>query len=187
MKFKIGEIVNFLNESGGGKVIKILDSRLVLVETNEGFEMPVLASELIKDFRSAENQEDSFAVHRKPLISEPEVVVEEESSVSEINPWGKVREEKGIYLAFEPHEQQWVLTGEMDIILINNTSHDILYSMFMEVNGDMEGVDFSSVPPDSKIVISTIDRDELENWIKGYVEILFDNDLVEHLYYPLHS
>ena len=36
IKFKTGERVNFLNESGGGKVVRIIDNRLVLIETDEG-------------------------------------------------------------------------------------------------------------------------------------------------------
>ena len=191
MKFKIGEKVNFLNESGGGKVVKIIDNRMVLIETDDGFEMPVVTSDLIKDFRSAEAEE-------MPLFSQPKIQEQhpkesettndqEPDNISEINPWGTIREEKGIYLAFEPHEQQWVLTGDIDVVLLNHTSNEILYSLFMEIDGQLEGVDFSSVPADSKIVIDTIGRDQLDNWIKGYIQILFHSDLPEKIYYPLHS
>jgi len=189
MKFKIGEKVNFLNESGGGIVVKILDNRLVLIETDEGFEMPVLATELLKDYR-AEVESEIHITEQKTTIVQPqsqESEEEEPDNVSEINPWGTIREERGIYLAFEPHEQQWVLTGKLDIVLLNHTSKDILYSMFMDVDGQLEGVDFSSVPADSKIIIASIERDELDNWVKGYIQILFHSDLPEKLYYPLHS
>ena len=188
MKFKIGEKVNFLNENGGGKVLKIIDSKLVLIETHEGFEMPVLGTELISDYRAQEEIKPQTEFFENKYIdinkTEEEEVVE---NVSEINPWGSVREEKGIYFAFEPHEQQWVLTGDIDIFIVNHTSYDILYSLFMEVDGQLEGVDFSSVPPDSKINIATINRDEIENWIKGYVQILFHSDMVKKVYFPLHS
>ncbi len=188
MKFKIGEKVNFLNESGGGKVVKIIDNRLILIETDEGFEMPVLATELIRDFR-AEPLEEPVLVSRELPRQVQEVVTEEAEpdNVSEINPWGTIREAKGVYLAFEPHEQQWVLTGDIDVVLLNHTSNDILYSLFMEVDGQLEGVDFSSVPADSKIIIATVGRDELDNWVKGFIQILFHSDLPDKLYYPLHS
>jgi len=188
MRFKIGEKINFLNESGGGTVVRIIDSKLVMIETDDGFEMPVLATDLIKDFRSASQDDDEVVFINAPAITAPPPVVEEvDESVSEINPWGTVREEKGVYLAFEPHEQQWVLTGDIDIFILNNTKHDILYSLFMEIEGNLEGVDFSSIPADSKINIATINRDELENWVSGYVQVLFHNDLPDKIYYPLHS
>lgn len=188
MKFKIGERVNFLNESGGGKVVKVIDNRLILIETDEGFEMPVLATELIRDFRAEGQEEPIFISKEVPKPSqEIEAAEAEPNNVSEINPWGAIREEKGIYLAFEPHEQQWVLTGDLDIVLLNHTNYDILYSLFMEIDGQIEGVDFSSVPADSKIIIATIGRDEIDNWVKGYIQILFHSDLPDKLYYPLHS
>jgi len=188
IQFKIGEKVNFLNESGGGKVIKIIDNRLVLIETDEGFEMPVLATELIKDFRSVVHEEPVFFSRETPKqTQEVEEEDPEPDNISEINPWGTIREEKGIYMAFEPHEQQWVLTGDLDIVLLNHTSYDILFSLFMEIGGQLEGVDFSSVPADSKIVIATIGRDELDDWVKGYIQILFHSDLPDKLFYPLHS
>ncbi len=190
MKFKVGDKVNFLNESGGGTIVKVIDSKIVHVETADGFELPVLSSDLIIDQRSLESEATEHLFSVKPPVkqevvkNEPE---EEESNISEINPWGNVREEKGIYLAFEPHEQQWLLTGDLDVYLINNTSQDILYSLFFEVDDSLEGIDFSSVPPDSKILLETIERDDLENWSKGYIQILFHNDLPEKIYYPLHS
>lgn len=188
MRFKIGEQVNFLNESGGGKVVKIIDSKLVMIETEDGFELPVLATDLIKDFRSASQEDEEVVFINAPAITEPPLEVEEvDNSVSEINPWGTIREDKGIFLAFEPHEQQWILTGDIDIFVLNNTRHDILYSLFMEIEGNLEGVDFSSIPADSKILVATISRDDIENWIKGYIQVLFHNDLPDKIYYPLHS
>ncbi|PLX04220.1 MAG: hypothetical protein C0595_04195 [Marinilabiliales bacterium] len=190
MKFKIGDKVNFLNESGGGTIVKIIDSKIVHVETADGFELPVLSSELIIDQRTLESESTDNLFSFKPPVKQEVAknqIEEEESNISEINPWGNVREEKGIYLAFEPHEQQWLLTGDIDVYLINNTSHDILYSLFFEVDESLEGIDFSSVPPDSKILLDTISRDELENWSKGYIQILFHNDLPDKIYYPLHS
>lgn len=188
MRFKIGEKVNFLNESGGGKVVKIIDSKLVMIETDDGFEMPVLATDLIKDFRFGGQEEEDVVFVRTPVVAEPVPEVPEvNETVSEINPWGTIREEKGVYLAFEPHEQQWILTGDIDIFILNNTNHDILYSLFMETEGNLEGVDFSSIPADSKIIIATIGRDEIENWVSGYIQVLFHNDLPDKIYYPLHS
>jgi hypothetical protein len=187
MKFKIGDKVNFLNENGGGIVVKIIDNRLVQIETEDGFEMPVLATELIKDHRAEPAQEDFSFLSRTPETTNTQEKEEEPDNISEINPWGNIREEKGIYLAFEPHERQWVLTGDLDVHLINHTSNEILYSLFMKIDDHIEGIDFNSVPSDSKITIASIGRDEIENWINGYVQILFHNDLPSKVYYPLHS
>lgn len=185
MRLKVGDRVNFLNEKGGGIVKAIIDSKMVKLETDDGFEMPVLAADLIKDYR-AEGQETN--VTSKPVtVTAVQTVEDEEQRISGINPWGTVKEEKGIYLAFEPHERQWVLTGKLDVVLINNTNYDILYNLFLEQDGELRGVDFSSVPFESKIVIETIERDELENWVKGYLQVMFHKDQALKVFFPVHS
>ena len=51
-EFKIGDKVNFLSTVGGGKVTKIIDSRMVMVEIEGGFEIPTLISDLVLDYRT---------------------------------------------------------------------------------------------------------------------------------------
>jgi hypothetical protein len=189
MKFKVGDKVNFLNESGGGVITRIIDSRMAKVEVDEGFEMPVLMSELILDFRAKE-MDDIEKEYSRVTTPSPTPVPEEDPEperISEINPFLTVKEEKGIYLVYEPHEQQWVLTGDIDLFLVNNTGYDILYSIFFEQDGVIKGIDYGSVPADSKIVIETIDREELDSWTKGYLQVLFHSDEPEKVLMPLHS
>lgn len=47
MKLKIGDRVRFLNETGGGCVKRFLDNQMVEVETQDGWAIPYLSSELI--------------------------------------------------------------------------------------------------------------------------------------------
>jgi len=189
MKFKIGDKVNFLNESGGGIITAIVDSRLVKVEVDGGFEMPVLVSDLIPDYRAREAEEisNNFSSAPRPVTPPAAEVNDEPERISKVSPYFDVKEEKGIYLAYEPHEQQWLLTGDLDIFLINNTKNDVLYSLFMEQDEVLTGIDYGSIPPDSKVIIDTIERDDLDNWSRGFVQVLFHADLPEKLYMPLHS
>lgn len=187
MRFKVGDKVNFLNEKGGGTVIGIIDNKLVKLKTSDGFEMPVLSSELIIDQRSLPKEEFTEVVRKIGPQLKTEEEIPEHNNISEINPWGTVKEEKGIYLAFEPHEQQWLLTGDIDVILLNNTSYDILYSLFFERDRIIEGFDYGSLPADSKIVLDTIGRDDIEKWLKGYIQLLLHRDLPEKIYLPLHT
>lgn len=187
MGFKVGDKVKFLNENGGGVIKAVIDSKLVKIETDDGFEMPVLTTELIMDFRAEGQKVETFPVPVHSPVQQPREVEEEEDRVSGINPWGTIKEEKGIYLVFEPHERQWVLTGKMDVVLINHTSYDILYNLFLEQDGQLRGIDFSSVPFESKIVIDTIDRDEIEDWTKGFLQVMFHKDQPDKVFFPVHS
>ncbi len=184
MKFKVGDKVKFIDEIGGGVVTKIFDSKLVNIKTDDGFEMPVVTSDLMPDHR-ANPTEETISHKTHPAVQSSED--QEPEFISEINPWGSIKEEHGVYLAFEPHEQQWLLTGELDVILVNNTRHELLYSLFLDRGGNIEGVDFNSVPANSKIVIETIDREELEKWTSGYLQLLFHSDSPNKVYLPVHS
>lgn len=191
MRFKVGDKVTFLNEKGGGTIKAIIDSKLVKVETDDGFEMPVLSSELIPDFRAMETDEDvdfdfihpsKKAENKQPVEEEPEP-----SNISEINPWGTIKEEKGLYLAFEPHDQQWLLTGDLDVVLLNHTSWEVLYNLFLFQDGKLKGVDYGSLEKETRVVIETITRDELENWCSGYIQFLLHNDSPEKVVLPVHT
>ncbi len=184
MKFKIGDKVKFIDEMGGGVVTKIIDTRLVNIKTDDGFEMPVITSNLMPDYRAIPAA-DAIKKNTPAIVSTVED--EEPEFVTKINPWGKVKEEEGVYFAFEPHEQQWTLTGDLDVILLNNTSYELLYSLFLKRDGKIFGIDFNSVPANSKIVIETISREEVEQWTTGYIQLLFHADESDIIYLPVHS
>ncbi len=190
MRFKIGDKVRFLNETGGGKVTAIIDNMLVKIETEDGFEMPVLSKELIPDYRRQEAEEIDFSFHKPHQKEAPkteETPETEATSVSDINPWGQTKEEEGFYLLYEPHEQQWILTGDLDVLLVNHTPFDILYNLFLERNENLEGVDYGSVPSESKIVLATITRDEIDHWVRGIIQIIMHETNPEKVFFPIHS
>jgi small basic protein len=185
MRFKVGDKIKFLDEVGGGTVISVIDHRMVKVETDDGFEMPVMTSNLILDYRSGQHDDaHSKASHPAALFSE--TVVPKKPSITEINPWGKVKDAPGVYLAFEPHEQQWILTGNLDVILLNNTGYDLLFSLFLLQDDEMKGVDFSSIPAHSKMVLDNISREEIANWTSGAIQLLFHADEPKKIYMPAH-
>ncbi|MBN2616348.1 MAG: DUF2027 domain-containing protein [Bacteroidales bacterium] len=189
MKFKVGDQVKFLDEAGGGRVTAIVDDKMVKIETDEGFEMPVMMSELIPDYRQTESQEKPVRT-TQPQPSAPapkEEYTEETVEITPISTWNKPREEAGVYLVFEPHDQQWFLTGPVSVFLVNHTSFDILYSLFLEVEGSVQGVDYGSIPAHSKKILDTVSREELENWSHGILQTLLHEDKPETIYLPVHS
>lgn len=183
MKFKVGDKVKFIDEKGGGVVTGIVDSRLVKVKTDDGFEMPVMSVELIPDYRAMPEKAE---VPKTYVPVAPVAQEEDPTYITEINPYRKIQEEKGVYLGFEPHEQQWILTGDMDVIIANNTRYELLFNLFLK-REVFEGVDFTSIPANSKYVVATITRDEIEEWTNGYIQMMFHTDKPESIYLPVHS
>ena len=76
-KFKSGDKVKFLNEKGGGTVVRLIDSRMALVSIEDGFEIPVLMSDLVIDPASAEARvkQATEVIREEVLRQEPQHAV----------------------------------------------------------------------------------------------------------------
>ncbi len=187
MKFKIGDEVKFLNDKGGGIVSKIISSSMVNVAIEDGFEIPTLTSNLIK-IESVDAASDFF--HEKFDVEVPKQEPESQTEYSDkttrlVKFASKGDNLPGIYIAYVPQDQQWMITGMIDIYIINFTDYDILYSFFLHQNKKQIGIDYGSIKPQSKNLIETIDRDEIEEWTNGTIQIMFHKDESDDIFLPL--
>jgi hypothetical protein len=74
----------------------------------------------------------------------------------------------------------------MDVYIINNTTSDILYSFFLKNSeGNFSGIDYGSVPAESKLVIESIVREDIGMWSNGVVQIIFFSDENEKVLMPV--
>jgi hypothetical protein len=190
MGIKVGDKVKFLNATGGGVVNKIIDSRLVSVAIEGGFEIPVQASELLViepvDAGSRFFHE-SFEV---PDALETSAPSEHPSDGPEDLPQNVInsRRSEDIFLVFIPHDQKWLITGHLDVFLVNNTSYDVLYNHFRkEDEGNWSGIDYGSLGSGTRLLIATITRDELPLWTDGCLQFLFHKERCNKVPSPFHA
>ena len=181
MLFKAGDRVKFVNEKGEGKVSKIINSSKVLVEIEDGFEIPYLLSELIK---IEENVSDTTNIYDN-IISEKtkdsekretpvngnyensEQVALKESNLLEY-------EAKGVYLAFVPQNQRLPEAGDTEIFLINHSDTKLLYTIYLKDNrGKYYAKSYGIADEESKLAIETIDNNELDNWSNGHLQLIY--------------
>ncbi len=190
MKFKVGDKVKFLNEPGGGIVSKIISSNMVNVAIEDGFDIPTMVKDLIIIENSGHASQMFDETFNVPL---PEPTGQEENMPLErTSPLGrfisKGINDPGVYLAFVPQDQQWLVTGMLDIYIVNNTSFDILFSFFINENkGRYEGVDYGSILHKSKCLIESIQRESITQWNTGSIQILFHQDTLNQLLSPVSS
>jgi hypothetical protein len=98
------------------------------------------------------------------------------------------RKSEEIFLAFVPHDQKWLITGQIDVILVNNTSFDVLYNIFRATPaGHFEGVDYGSIFSDSSLVMATINREQLTHWTDGYIQFLFHKEQCKEVIPPFNA
>lgn len=184
--FRQGDRVKFLNEKGGGVVVKMIDTRMVLVAIEDGFEIPVLASDLVSDGLLSEATTKHTAA---PLTSQGQKVFEEEIDhrKAKLRRFAKNPEPEGVYLAFVPHEQQWILTGPLDVVLVNHSPAELLYSFSVQEESGFRNIDYGQMGAYNKVTIETIIREDLNNWCTGVIQALLVFEHSKETYLPLHA
>lgn len=128
MAAKVGDTVRFLNDVGGGIVVKIKDN-IAYVADNDGFETPVMLRECIVVTPAA------------PRLKEESVVAPKASSLPEskstdpLPAEDPIEETDGgdslnIVLAFEAHDLKRLSQSGFDAYLVNDSNY-YLYFTFM--------------------------------------------------------
>ncbi len=190
MNFKPGDKVRFLNTKGGGTVTKIINSFMVAVAIEDGFEIPTLTSELVI-IEAPANANDRLFLRQEEKIApvapqEPEYTEPERISPIQHKAGSESGFPSGVYLAYVPQDQQWIMTGMLDIFLVNHTGYDILYSFFLKSDsGKFSGIDYGSLPKGSKLALESIIREDINLWASGVVQLLFHQDEGEKVLMPV--
>lgn len=191
-EFKVGDKVNFISAVGGGKVTKIIDTRMVMVEVEDGFEIPTLITDLVLDYRSqpqVSHQQKVVDTVQKEIQAK-ELLEQERADAArkgELRRFAKEAEKEGVYLAFIPHEQQWLLTGAMDVVLVNHTPYEMLYTFTIKEEEKFVNVDYGQVDKHEKVMIESISRDDLEYWLNGIVQAVFTKEESDNVLLPLNA
>jgi len=173
-------------------VSKIISSNMVNVSIGDGFEIPTLTTDIIKTGLPEDSGnffEESFDVEiNAEIISDNEA--DANTRISPIQKYNSLKAaQSGIYLAFVPQDQKWLITGFLDILLINNSDYDALFSFYLKSTNKKlyTGIDYNVVPPRSKMLIETIERDNIEKWSGGVIQVLFHKDESELVLLPVNS
>jgi hypothetical protein len=190
MNLNIGDKVRFLNENGGGVVTRIINTSLVSVAIEDGFDIPTLASNLIR-IEALNGPSALFDKDYKVELPVPDPKLNDyaESQQSKLRPsYKEPTHPQGLYLVFLPQDQQWLITGAIDIYIINNSEFSVLYSFNLRgTAGNYSGIDFASIEPSSKSLIETISREDIEVWSEGIVQALFHKDETDKVLKPVNE
>ena len=155
MKVKAGDIVRFLNISGGGTVSRV-EGKLAFVEDEDGFEVPVMVNELvvIKDEKptapqSSEQSEDDV---------EEETYEYNEEEGGDDNP--------RFYVAFLPGEKKGVESGHLRIQLVNDSNYFAYYTISKKQKDETLELQFNGlIEPNTKISLDKMTVLQLDDRI----------------------
>jgi len=182
MKFKVGDKVKFLNEKGGGIVSKIISSSMVNVAISDGFDVPVMVNELL--LVSNESAAARFFDEQKGTKPEIPFISDTKNIAAEPEQKKPFDLPEGIFISFVPLDQRLLIAGDMEVFLINNTHFDIIYALFLKDNEGYLGNDYGSIPALGKSNIQLAEREQMEYYTNGIIQVLYFNEFLEKLIPP---
>ncbi len=161
MKFKLGEFVRFVDERREGYITRIIDDATIAVTDDDGFEIPVLASQVTR-------------VHGKST----EISTEMESPSK---PQAKF-EGEGIFLALADDKR---IGSVVHFHLINSSSYQLLITVNTEKQHKTKGEFAGIVMPGSSAQIYSASLNELDLWPTFHFQILLYSAADQPLKQPL--
>ena len=133
---KKGDKVRFLHEVGGGTVSGFQGKNIVLVEDEDGFEIPMLMTDVVlvgnEDY-STTQMVKAKAQEQKPLAAHDEASESDEVDLSKVTFRAPVTERKGgdllsAYLAFVPVDIKEVTQTRFEAYFVNDSNYYLQYS-----------------------------------------------------------
>jgi hypothetical protein len=171
MNFKVGDRVSFLNDKGGGIISKIVDKEVVHVTIEDGFDIPVMAKELIKT-GTAEIAESIRKAHEN-ILKAQEAPVSDDIMPLYLSHNNPEQRPDGLYFCFVPQIQENPLSGSLDLFLINHTQYTSVFNLFLNYEGDYHGTEYGFIEPESRLQLGTIGRSEIEKWANALFQSVF--------------
>ncbi|MBO4445148.1 MAG: DUF2027 domain-containing protein [Bacteroidaceae bacterium] len=179
---KIGDKVRFLTETGGGVVKGFKKNDIVIVEDEEGFEIPMLISNCVaietdsynfehKTMPKGEagvsgNAASASVAKQEPTPVQPAPKKAEEPSAPMFIPERREGEKLNVYLAFLPVDIKQVSTTVMETYLVNDSNYWLHYTYSSIGSGSMKLRAQGVVEPNTKLFVEEFTREmysELEH------------------------
>ncbi|MDU1905699.1 MAG: DUF2027 domain-containing protein [Dysgonomonas sp.] len=167
---KIGDKVRFLNTTGGGIVKGFQGKDIVLVEDNDGFEIPVLIKEAIVIAPAQEAQvrqsvkpkeeTSSATVTPQPLPEEIEIVETREG------------EQVTACLAYLPIDIKNLTTSNYECYLVNDSNYFLSYTYMSRANAGWIVRATGIVEPNTKVFVEEFNKQDINDLEKVCVQFI---------------
>jgi len=179
MTFKKGDRVKFLNDVGGGVVTRV-DYKTIFVKNEDGFEVPVNESQLLRaevmqadvtPFTTVSTNHVVSAEIFNPaetLTETPPGYIDLSGDTDEVN----IDNSVNILLAWIPHRKRNGKT-DYDLYLVNDCGYHIMYVAAMINEGAYRGIQAGMLENDTTIHLTQFSGEILKTINTIRLEILF--------------
>lgn len=163
---KIGDKVRFLSETGGGKIAGFQGS-LVLVEDEDGFQIPTPQSEVI-----VVTDDDFSTKHMVEVKQQKKIVVDDNEDYDPadrpVTFKAPAEERKGgemlsAYIAFVPMEPNAITNSRFETYIVNDCNYSLHY-VYMTAEGNAWQVrSMGDIDPNTKLYIEEFGHGDLSS------------------------
>jgi len=156
---KIGDKVRFLNTTGGGIVKGFQGKDIVLIEDNEGFDIPVLIRETVVIEPANDMQVKSTT---KP-VAEHQIQIPVKQEEEYIPEETKEGEQLGVHLAYLPVDIKNLSTTNFECYLVNDSNYYLSFNYMSRAETGWISRAINTIEPNTKLFIEEFDRSEINN------------------------
>lgn len=180
IKYKVGDAVRFLNETGGGTIIRIDERGMIFVETDDGFEIPALTNDLIPadgftgNLVEAESYE-SVKVEEKPVIQDHDISQENEQQTKLPR---NITEDTDyqLLLGFVPESEGPVFSQNIECYLVNDSSFCLYYLIGAFEQGRFYHLASGRAEDNMKYYIKTFNQTDLSKISGIHLQAMWISD-----------
>ena len=184
MKFKVGDKVKFLNDTGGGTVSEIIDNKVVNVRIEDGFDVPVLASELIGDINEDQliEKQDEYSgrTENAPVADTGQREVKDSDISSKNLPEETL---KNIYFGIVSEDESVIYNSDLNTYIVNDSDFYIFYVIGYQEKDSFFYLKSGILEANTKEYVKTFTQRENSKIKKFHFQILF---LSKGRYFPQH-
>ena len=167
---KIGDQVRFLSEVGGGRVSGFQGKNIVLVEDEDGFEIPMLMADVVvigsEDYDIGKvnplGNKGQGTKSKGQADAEPEP--EEKPTTFKPKPLERREGERlNLYLSFLPDEVKEISSTGFESYLVNDSNYYMQVSLMSAENASWRLRFCGVVEPNSKLFVEAFDRSQVND------------------------
>ena len=166
---KIGDQVRFLNEIGGGRVAGFQGKNIVLVEDEDGFQVPMLMTEVVvvgdEDYGTGhmvEVKTQSAQSAHSPQSSDEEPEPEDKPITFKAKPVERKGGERlSAYLAFVPMDMKELTQTRFESYLVNDSNYYMRYVYMTGENNAWTVRAEGELEPNTKEYLEEFGREDL--------------------------
>ncbi len=159
MQFKIGDIVQFVDEEGKGTVVEIIDKTHVKIEDENGFSYPVDARGLMP-VSTVNSVEENFEKEEDTVAQRIEKTPKEKAFLVPLKRKKNQFSAISLILAFAPVDED-ILNTDLDVFLINDSNYDLFFQCSANIENHYQKIFSGQLEANTQIHLTTIRRDVL--------------------------